>query len=462
MVARFSSGTSIKGVIAYQDDADPSQFYYIPSSIPLVLGETLEDFNVTYFGVSAKHNAWDPVSGNYRSVVGASLAGKAKIGLSDRQRKDLAKQIKKVFSGIEPKLLPLPLKTVSVQPKLARATLGIETGTGDVDFPSDVIFESSFNYVVAARNHIFGSFAAAQGQGSEVTTNPQFGIDVVGEAEFLGDPWTVDIDIDLSQVWSYVRKQIGVSASWGWFRLGSASYTNIIQNLTREFHSSIKLVEGSLDTDKFGRQILELGKALFEEINKKAIAGEGYFRFEPNPSVEESDSISGGGASFPWSVSVNASYYEQHFKQEIRFEQSISFTGRFWRRIPFSMSLAVLCNSATSKYFIDLNSSEPCVTPEKVRSLNDRIDQEIRLKTPYIKKLMDKLVSGEITSEEYEKRRKVIMETSFSEDIMAFPANKIQELYSCLAKDDLNLMVQGDKDAAQNWPMVFTSPSSDI
>jgi hypothetical protein len=462
MVARFSSGTSIKGVIAYQDHSDPNQFYYIPSSVPLVPGETLEDFNVTYFGVSSKHQAWDPASGSYRSIVGASLAGRAKIGISDIQRKDLVKQIKKVFVGIEPKLLPLPLKTVSVQPTLARATLGIETGVGDVVFPTDVVFETSFNYVVAARNNVFGIFAAAQGQGSEITSNPQFGINVVGEAEFLGDPWTVDVDIDLSQVWSYVRKKIGVSASWGWFRLGSASYTSIVQNLTREFKSSLNLVEGSLDTEKFGRQILEFGKTLFEEINRKAIAGEGFFKFEPNPSVEESESTSGGGASFPWSVSVNASYYEQHFTQEIRFKQTVSFTGRFWRRIPFSMSLAVLCNSATSKYFIDLNSSEPCVTSGKVKSLNDRIDREIQLKAPYLKKLLDKLTSGEITPEDYAARKRAIMETSFSEDAWIFSEEKTEQLFSILAKEDLEKMTKDRAPLDNGKAIILTSPNYDF
>lgn len=458
MVARFSSGTSVKGVVAYQDHQDPAQFFYIPTSVPLVIGDTLEDFNVTYFGVSARHQVYDPGAGIYRSVVGAALAGRAKVGLTDSQRKSISAQIKKVFGGGDPKLLPLPLKTVSVKPVLAKATLGIETGVGDVEFPTDVVFETAFNYVIAARNELFGTFAAAQGQGSDVTPNPQFGINVVGEAEFQGDPWTVDIDIDLSQVWSYVRKQIGVSVSWGWFRLGSASYTSIMQDLTRTFKSSIKLVEGSLDTDKFGRQILEFGKTLFEEINKKAISGEGFFKFEPNPDVSNNDNPSGGGSSWPWSVSVNASYYEQHFNQSIQFKQTISYTGRFWRRIPFSMTLAVQCNSATSKYFIDLNSADPCVTPQKVNDLNARITAEIAKKQPLLKRLAEQLVNGQITPEDYQKKVKLIMETSFSEDLMLMPAKRVAILDGILSKQQFELMSTRPKELLSDGPVVLQGP----
>jgi hypothetical protein len=51
MTAFISAITSLDGVIAYQDHADKSQFYYVPQSIDLALGQNLKIFKVDYWGI---------------------------------------------------------------------------------------------------------------------------------------------------------------------------------------------------------------------------------------------------------------------------------------------------------------------------------------------------------------------------------------------------------------------------
>src|SRR5438105_3010669 len=69
---KFSRGTALKGVIAYQDDSDVTQFWYIPTSVPLVMGSSLLDFGVKYWGVARPFRVTQP-DGFARSITGATL-----------------------------------------------------------------------------------------------------------------------------------------------------------------------------------------------------------------------------------------------------------------------------------------------------------------------------------------------------------------------------------------------------
>ena len=80
-----------------------------------------------------------------------------------------------------------------------------------------------------------------------------------------------------------------------------------------------------MDNEKYGRQIFDMVKKIYEEVNKKATEGDGFFKFEPNPQAGDPG---GGGASswWPWSVSINAGYSHAYFKQKITYQNKVSYT----------------------------------------------------------------------------------------------------------------------------------------
>ena len=168
---------------------------------------------------------------------------------------------------------------MKVNPSFDRNTL-LVGAQSDVSFPEQVQLGISFHFTVGSGNSLFANFVGRSTVGSHVVADPSFGINVVGDVEFEGDPWSVTIKADLSQVWKYVREQVDVSVGWGWFWVDGARYQKIVQDLIKNNVVNVKLEEGSSETEKFGRQILEMGKEIFQEINKQANVGDGYFRFE--------------------------------------------------------------------------------------------------------------------------------------------------------------------------------------
>jgi hypothetical protein len=414
---KFSRGTAIPGVIAYQDSDEPTQFWYLPTSIPVVLGGSLQSFGVKYWGVAQPFRV-KQADGFQKSIVGATLSGVAKMDISQNQRDQLVAELRKAYGIENPRLLPLPIKDVKVQPVMATNSLGISSSGGDVVFPSVVSIPSPFAYTVGSGdNRLFAQYVSTQGQNSGgLTEDPSFAVNVVGVAEFVGDPWEQTCSADLAQVWNKVRSKASVSVGWGWFRLGSAEYSSIVQDLTRTGVIDCKWKEGSLDTEKYGRQLFELAKEVFQALNSRAAAGEGFFKFEPNPEPQEISSGSEGGW-WPWRVSVNAGYSSAHFTQAIHWEQKISYTGRFWWSVPVSMVLAVRCNSTTASMFLELGNSEACITQAKADALNARVEREAKAKAVRLTKLIDDLSSGKITSEQFERVYAILGRISITEDL---------------------------------------------
>ncbi len=413
---KFSRGTALKGVIAYQDDSDPTQFWYIPTSVPLVMGSSLLDFGVKYWGVAKPFRVTQP-DGFQRSIIGATLSGRANIDITPQLRAELIKELKTVYGVANPKLLPIPLRNVEVTPVLAKGTLRLTDTSSDVVFPKTIAFGSDFTYVVGSGdNRLFTQYVAAQGQGERVIADPSFAISGVGEAEFVGDPWIHHCSADLNEVWNKTRTMVNVSIGWGWFRLGSASYNNITQELIKSHIVKCDWEEGSLDTEKYGRQILELGKEIFQALNAKAGSGEGFFKFEPNPEPAE---ISSGQSSgwWPWTVSINGGYSAAHSVQSAHWESDIRYVGRFWWKVPFSMVLSVQCNGATDHLFIELGNSVPCITQDKADAVNARIDAEAAEKNKRLKKLYDKLLNGDITQEQFDRLYAVLGSLTLTEDL---------------------------------------------
>lgn len=399
MSAKFNNGTRVAGVVAYQDSNDPTQFYYLPQTVYSSLGENLSEFAVTYWGIS--DSFYDRIDGKYQSISGAVLGGKAKIDITADQQKQIEKRIKQDFKIPNPKLLPLYLSNVKVQPTFAENVMGVGAG-GDAKFPDTLTLGSDFTFVVAAANNRFASLVAARNRNDGMVVNPQFGINITGEAEFRGEPWTAQIECDLSQVWSYVRTYVKASASWGWFKLGSAEYENIVRDLYKKQIIKSNYTEGSIYTEQYGRQMFEEAKKIFEMINTNAINGTGFFRFEPikDPQNTFLEATSMFGLFGGFSVSVNLSYTRSVFNQSIVYKNTFEYSGNFKAKMVIGMNLAVFCNNSTYSHFIDLNnSSEPCITDAKLKLLNERIRREESQKDPLYQKLQNS--SGKISLSEY-------------------------------------------------------------
>jgi hypothetical protein len=417
MPAKFNNGCRAAGVVAYQDSSDADQFYYFPQTVYSSLGDNLSDFLATYWGIS--DSFYDRVDGKYQSISGAVLGGKAKIDITEGQQKAIEKKIKQVYKVALPRLLPLFLSNVKVQPTFAENTLGIGVG-GDSKFPETLNLGTEFAFTVAAPNIRFASVVAARNRNSGVIVNPQFGINITGEAEFRGEPWTAEIECDLAQVWSYVRTKVSASGSWGWFKIGSAEYENIVRDLYKDQVIRSNYVEGSIYTEQYGRQMFEEAKKVFEMINANAVNGTGFFKFEPitdpqNTLVEKSISGLFGG----FSASVNLSYTRAVFTQKIHYKNTFRYEGNFKAKLVIGMSIAVSCNNSTYSNFIDLNDSqEPCITDAKLKTLNERIKTEEMQKEPLYARLQSR--AGQIPVTEYSKILASIDNLNASETLIAW------------------------------------------
>ncbi|OPA26141.1 hypothetical protein [Bacillus cereus] len=395
MGAKLNQHITTQGVTAYQDDADPTVFHYYPANAQCKLGETLTEFKVTYWGIGPQYIA--QIGDQYYDAVGAILAGRASVDVTEDQRTAITEAIREKY-GVDPKISPLTLSTVKVKPVFAGITLKLEEG--DKIFPESLQFGSSFAFLVGCpQNSLYANFVGNK-TGTEEVANPSFAINVEAQAEFVGDPWKAHITADLSQVWSYVRRRFSVGVKVGWFRIGKAAFEKVIVDMHREKIISLDFIEGSLDTEQYGRQIFEMSKEMLSELNKE----NDFFKFEPVPDPSNpQESIYG------WGVSLNAGYVEIDIKQSMKWEREISYTGRFKLSVPSSMSLAVGCNNETKQHFDDLgNSEEPCITQPKMKELQDRYKIELKKIENLKDKLMERYIAGDIDDAEYFKKYNII------------------------------------------------------
>lgn len=423
MGAKLSSGTSANGVIAYQDHAQPDQFHYWPARTDLVFEDTLLEFEVTHWGVNPRPYYVDLGGGIYTSSVGGILAGRARLDISDEQRRSIIEAIRRDFGINNPRLLPMMLLEPKVQPVIAQNIIEL-TENGHVVFPAIIGPGSTFSFLVSALNSLFAHLVASY---TEIpVARPSFAVNVDGQVEFVGDPWTAEIQCDLSQVWSYTRTRVSTSVKWGWFTLGRGEYERIVQEMIRNGTIRIRFVEGS-GTE--GRQIFEVAKVLFESINKMAIAGEGFFRFDPNPTPQGRIDNRLLFGWWPWSVSVNMSYYHHTFHQSIHFNEVMSYTGRIKVPMGLSMSLAVGCSGETAQYFHDLqDTSNGCVTQAKSDGLQARIAREVAAKQAKTREYLQKLEDGEWTVEHWRQMMAVLREITLTESLFRSDRGGLYEL----------------------------------
>jgi hypothetical protein len=421
MVANLGKVTTVAGAIAYQDTENKNLFWYYPLSVDLVPGETLLDFKVTYWGIGKPF--YVQIGNRINSTVGAILAGRAEFNITSKQRGELVEQIRKQFSIQTPQLQPINLSNVVVQPLVADKTLQLGNDA-DINFPSSLQIGSSFNYLIGtSQNSLFTQFVATQSIEAGIIADPSFAVNIQGEAEFQGDPWTAEIEADLSQVWTYVRKRTSASINLGWFNFKLGDYESIVEELKRESIIKINLIEGSVDNEVYGRQIFQMAREIFEEVNKRTNSQSGFFRFEPNREPPTSGQSS--NFSFGWTFSVNLSFSETAItsSQSMHYNNTISYTGRLKVVLPASMTLAVSCNSASASMFQDLgNVNEPCITQSKVDQMQDRLGEEFKRQSSLLQDLELRFITGQITEEQYQRAVDLITNGTLAPSFIVVPA----------------------------------------
>lgn len=214
----------------------------------------------------------------------------------------------------------------------------------------------------------------------------------------------------------------------GWFKLKLGDYEKIIQDLQRDKIIKLRLVEGSLDNEKYGRYFLEMGKELFTAINQQVNSEVGFFKFEPSRDMTPSTLSS---TLWTWDVFINLAYGEQSlkFSQSLNYKNTISYSGRLRHLVPASMTLAVTCNEKSKNLFQDLgNVTEPCITPAKAEEFQKRLMAEVTKKQPLLDRIYNSYILGSISQEQYERAMRIINGLSFSETTISQKQGFIFEL----------------------------------
>ncbi|TCS92574.1 hypothetical protein [Hazenella coriacea] len=424
MGANLNQAVAKDGVIAYRDHADKSTFHYWPARIDAVLGETIKDFSVKYWGINSKPY-YQQVGKKVESIVGAELSGRAAPDLTQGQREAIMGAIKERYN-ITPNLVPLTLeKGIRVQPVLAQGVQNNGYGSSSV-FPDQFQLGNSFMYNVTSGNSLFAQLAGNRTEYVDGNANPSFGVNIYGTADFYGDPWIAEIECDLSQVWKYTRTQFETGV-YGWMNLG-AQLDKIAQSLVKENIINIRYIQGSGESE-FGRQLLETTKTVFEAINNQIVKGEGMFKFEPNPTPQSPPPKDKGWSSklLPWTVSLNLSYSSEVFNQQITYKQKVEFSNKVPLMLNTSMSLAVSCNKETNQYFQDFQDPyENCITPQKSEGLQKRLQVEAQAKSKKVAEYESLLLSGKLTINDYAKLLELLDTITLTE------AKKIEEQTSRL------------------------------
>ncbi|MFY9587591.1 MAG: hypothetical protein WAT66_09065 [Actinomycetota bacterium] len=401
--------------MAYQDSDDDTLFYYIPTDVETILGDTLEEFKVTYWGIGqpflVRKGKW------LLSVVGASLEGSAVLDISSYQRARIIEAIQAAYRVQNPTLKPMHLDNVVVQPVVGENTLQLGED-GEVKFPKRIHFGVPFHFSVSTGNSLFAAFVGAQAAGDVVITNPAFGVLICGDAQFQGPPWQAVATTDLSKVWSFTRRQFEIGIKFSWLEIPLASFQTIIVRMVSDGTISLDFSAGSMDPEIYGRAILEMGKRIFEAVNALGLSDEGFFSFEtkkwPPHSLQPSS-----GLSWPWKIFLNAAYTDRSIPESpaCLYREEISYVGLQMIPVSASMTLAVACNSATAQLYRDLGDiDEPCITAQKSELMQQRMQQERADKQSQADEIYERWILGEINDVEYHEQMNMLYRISSKED----------------------------------------------
>lgn len=402
MAGVINRPVAAKGIIAFQDKENPEKFEYFPSGAQAVLGDTLNSFDCTYYGIGGTPQWVQAGNNNYLNTAGGVVSGQMRFDATQEQLEALVEEIGRVYEIENPSLVPAMITNTSAQPVFAQGVANLG-GNSEYTFPESVQVGSQFNFVIDSGNSLFAQLIASQRtRGSQGPDSPLVGMNIQGDLQLYGEPFKARIKADLSQVWEYVRDQVDAGVRFGWFNFGT-QFDSIAQSLQKENIIQVEYIEGRADSE-FGLQLLESTKTVFEAINAQITAGEGMFRFEPNPDPQEPKEKDSWLADLaPWSVGINTSFVRQSFEQSILFDQTVSFQGIFTIPVNSSVNLGVVCGADTQNMFYDLTLGENgCITSRKTDALQKRISKEVAAKEAKIEEYEKRLLDGKIDLKTYE------------------------------------------------------------
>ena len=424
---KLEASTRASGVVAFQDENDKTQFYIYPEQIPLVLGLTLSNPSVKYWGIGHAFRQKDPDFGILVPITGGTVSGLATITIAPTQETAIRAAIKRDFGQDNAKLANLDSKPKTIQPVFAGTSIG-QAGLGDSVFPTSFRFGSSFSFVVGSPDsHTFASYVSQRiADQLEVTPDSSFSVNLVAESQFRGPAWSTTCTADLAQVWKDVRQRYGGSGGYGWFGI-SVDYQSIQQDLFRSKTINCNFSEGDLDSKEKGDELFKIAKTALESINSP---DNEFFRFQPNPQA----ATPGGGGQGPWLISLNLAYSSAALTQKIQWSQTFTFNPTVLREMPTSMTLAVKCDINTEQYFKELDTTTPCITATKARFFQEWADREARLKT---RKMEEIMLNPRLTDEQRKQLVKFYSRIALTDASILVPSKAIADADTqrLLAKD---------------------------
>ena len=435
MAGILNRAVTKSGATAYQDHVDPKKFHYMPNRIDTVIGQTLQSFECKYYGIGEKPY-YVKTGSKIRDVSGGTVSGQAVPDITEEQHASLLKEIGKVYKIDDAYLSPLTVEKAKIQPVFAGAVAAAGEGSSST-FPDTFQFGSSFNFNISSGNSLFPQLVAVSNVGQEADVSSFIAANFQGIAKLYGDPWTARITADLSEIWSYVRNKGEAGVSAGWLNFGAA-WDKVAQELVKNNIVKIEYREGT-GGEEFGRNLLESTRKLFDAINAQITAGEGMFKFPPNPDPQQppEGSKSWGSSLLPFSVSANLSFSSNSFKKEIKFDQEISFTGI--REIPVvsSMNLSAVCGSKTKGMFLDVGDAKnKCVDANTMDGWQRRMSAETKLKSKKTQEYEQMFISNKITFEQYQQLLAFLDTQTLSEAADA-RGNPISEARAIAAHDEV-------------------------
>lgn len=418
MAGKLNTAIAAAGVTAYQDHIDPKKFHYMPNRVDSVLGETLKSFECKYYGIGGDA-FYKRVDGASYNVSGGTVTGQAVPDMTAEQKSVLLKEIEKVTKISDPYLAAITVDNGTIQPVFANAVAAEGEGSSST-FPSKFQFGSQFNFAVASGNSLFPQLVAVSNSAQKTDVSSFISTNFYGTTKLYGDPWTALIKADLSQVWEYVRNKGDAGVSAGWLSFGAA-WDNIAQELKKESIITMEFREGT-GGDEFGRSMLEATRKVFEAINGQITAGEGMFKFDPNPTPQEPPKREGnwGSSLLPYTLSVNLSFSKNSLKQGIKFSEEVSFTGI--RDVPVisSMNLSGICDRNTVGMFMDVqHARNGCIDAETMAGWDKRLRAEQTAKTKKTQEYEEMFIAGKITFDQYEKLLALLATRTLTEALNA-------------------------------------------
>ncbi|MGR3413325.1 hypothetical protein [Pseudooceanicola nanhaiensis] len=421
-------------VVVYADHEDPNKFYVMPNTIYFVKDGKNTLFGMSHWGVTAKDD--DGVGG---SVTFTATAGFENKEFVEGAWADFRK------NNPQAKLLLVPGEEWFVEFLLAEDFVSSRDPTAiaerakaqaDPDKPVEIVISGSdpseteivssegAEFTFARSAQAVDAFPAAQpGVPFAFTTSlSRLGARQIAYAndDFeevdrplamvvryqmkytgLGPRYKIRISVDFNRVYTYFQT---ASSSSRWFGLRKASNVQITKDLQSNGAVTYEILEGALSPED---KEVAAAQELYTLLTNARVNGTGLFKpaFEP--------SLVGGGAGnaggwLGWGRSSKS--FSEVLSQNTTAEFIIERKETSTRVHSMGISLGEFCEESP-ELFVNLSESSPrCIDVAEIEKI-DKVKSDCNVKNAdALETLANRLVAGEIDTEEREKIVGVLLE----------------------------------------------------